>query len=126
MSAGSFENGKYQADNNMIYPVRVQPETKGLTIQSVANDYPLGDVGLGMLPIKVSNGRNSRGVRPRFVVVELTEDGSGETAQYLAGTRHRVVVFTSATLTAWDLNATGTYLGIECRLVFKSGEASSV
>lgn len=126
MSAGAFENGKYQGDNNMIYPVKVQPETKGLTLMSIANDYPLGDVDLGMIPIRISSGRNSRGIRPRFVTVELTADGTGETAQYKAGTRHRVVVFTSATLNAWELNATGTYLGIACRLVFKSGEASSV
>lgn len=125
MSAGSFEQGKYQGDNNMIYPCRVQPETKQLTIGAVANDYPLGDVDAGMLPIKVSAGRGTRGLRPRFVTVELTANGTGTTAEYLAGTRHQVIVFTSAILNAWDLGATGTYLGIACKLVFKSGEASS-
>ena len=126
MSAGSFENGKYQADNNLIYPVKVQPETKALTINAVANDYPLGDVGTGLPPIKVNASRKSRGFHTRHVVVELTANGTGETAQYVAGTRHKIIVFTSATLNSYELNATGTYLGIPCRVVFKSGESSSV
>lgn len=125
MSAGVFEDGKYEADDGKIWKVKVQPETKGLTIDSVPNAYPAEALTAGLPRLTLKKGRKSAGVRPRYVTVLLTENGAGAKADYLANTKHNVVVFDSDVFSTYELQETGTYLGIACKIVFKSGEASS-
>lgn len=125
MSAGPFEEGKYEDDTGLIWRCKVQPETKNLSIQTVGNDYPSGALTTGLPRLKTRVSRGTQGIRPRYVVVELTADGTGGTIEYKAGTKHQVIVFNPTVYGAWELNTTGTYLGIPCKLVFKSGEASS-
>lgn len=125
MSAGVYESGKYLADDGKVWRVKVQPETKGLSIGGVANAYTTEALTSGLPRLTISKGRKQQGVRPRYVTVILTANGTGSTAEYLSGTKHSVVVFDKAVFETWELQQTGTYLGIACQLVFKSGEASS-
>lgn len=124
MSAGAFKAGKYLDNAGNIWEVRIQPESEGLTLDSVANAEPSGTLtaNLPKLPINVSS-RRKFGIKMRSVTVELTANGAGATADYLGmGTRFTVPVFDPDN---WDLYAkddAGTYLGIACVFVRKSNE----
>jgi hypothetical protein len=124
MSSGTYEVGKYEDEAGNIWEVRVQPETKGLTLNTVANAYPAADptAGLPTLPINVSS-RRKFGVKMRSVTVELTADGTGETADYLGtGTRFTIPVFDPTVWSGYSKGQTGTYLGIACIYRTKSNE----
>lgn len=125
MSEGVFEDGKYQGDDGKIWKVKVQPETKGLTIDSVPNAYPADALTAGLPRLKLRVSRKTRGIKPRYVTVVLTANGTGAKAGYLAGTIHSIVVFDKDVFDAYELQDTGTYQGINCQLIMKSGEASS-
>jgi hypothetical protein len=59
----------------------------------------------------------------RSVTIELTADGTGETADYEGtGTRHTIPVFSETVWSGYDKGQTGTYLGIACKYVGKSPE----
>lgn len=125
MSAGPYETGKYEADDGKIWNVKVQPETKGLTIDGTANAYPAEAATAGLPRLKLSVTRRSVGIRPRYVTIELTANGTGAYAEYTSGTRHSIVVFDPVAYADMALQDTGTYLGIACVVRLKSGEASS-
>lgn len=124
MSAGTFEVGKYEDSSGNIWECRVQPETKGLTLDSVSNAYPTGDptADLPTLPVNISS-RRKFGIKMRTVTIELTEDGTAETADYQGtGTRFTIPVFDPAVWSGYAKGETGTYLGIACVFRTKSGE----
>lgn len=118
MSAGNFESGKYEnISGNVIYPVRVQPETKELELNSVTNDYPAAAVTAGVSRIRLRGGRRAFGPAIRTVTVKLTADGTGAQAEYKENTLHVVPIFAQATYTSYGIGQTGTYLGIACEAV---------
>jgi len=124
MSAGTFEEGKYEDDSGNVWRVRCQPETKGLTLNSVANGYPSGALtpGLPTLPQKLLS-RRGFGVTQRSVQIELTENGTGATADYLGiGARLTIPVFDPTVWAGYAEGDTGTYLGVACKFVNKSPE----
>jgi len=124
MSAGTFEVGKYEDNAGNIWECRVQPETKGLTLNSVANDYPTeaATADLPTLPINVTS-RRKFGIKMRSVTVELTADGTAETADYEGtGTRFTIPVFDPLVWDGYAKGQTGTYLGIACVFRGKSSE----
>lgn len=114
MSVGVFEVGKYESNSDLVFPVRVQPETKGLTLNSVANSYPAAAIDAGLPSARLSNNNREFGVVPRRVVVELTENGTGAVAGYLSGRRLTVPIFRAAMFDGIAKGQTGTYLGIAC------------
>jgi hypothetical protein len=118
MSVGVFESGKYeQATGTNIWPCKAQPESKELTLNSVANDYPAAAVTAGLPRIKLRKGRREVGLPIRTVTVRLTANGTAATAGYLSGTLHTVPVFSKAAYAAYGEGQTGTYLGIACEYV---------
>lgn len=117
MSAGNFETAKYEAISGTIYPCRAQPETKEATIGGTANAYPAGAVTAGVSKIRLRKGKRAFGPAIRTATLKLTENGSGETAEYTANSLHTVPIFAQATYDAWNYNEVGTYLGIACELV---------
>ena len=118
MSSGNFEAGKYETiSGEIIYPVRVQPETKGLTLNSVANAYPTDPVTTGVSRIALRRGRRAFGPAIRTATVKLTADGTGTTAEYKENSLHVVPIFAQATYNSYTVGQTGTYLGIACELV---------
>jgi hypothetical protein len=124
MSAGTFETGKYEDGAGNIWECRVQPETKQLTLNSVANAYPTGDptADLPTLPVNVSS-RRKFGIKMRSVTIELTADGTAETGDYEGtGTRFTIPVFDPTVWAGYAKGQTGTYLGIACEFKGKSSE----
>lgn len=120
MSAGAFESGKYEANNGNIYAVRVQPETKALTLAETANAYPSGAVDQkGRFPLNLGGKRrkpfSARSVSIRFTATPPTG--------YKANSIIRLPIFTQ---TLYDLitanSTTGTYLGVAVEVVGKSAE----
>lgn len=122
MSAGKFEDGKYASGPGLIYSVRVQPESKGLTLNSVANAYPMGDTDPELGTLQIRKSRRGFGVVARTVTVELTADGTGATAEYEEGSLLSVPVFQASVWSGYGKGQTGTYLGIACRFSGKSPE----
>jgi hypothetical protein len=124
MSAGKFEVGKYEDDSGNIWECRVQPETKELELDETANAYPTGSAtaGLPTLPVNISS-RRKFGIKMRTVTIELTADGTNETADYEGtGTRFTIPVFDPTVWAGYAKDQTGTYLGIACIYRTKSNE----
>jgi hypothetical protein len=125
MSAGAFEDGKYEQNGGAnIWSCRVQPETKGLALGTDPNGYPSGDVTANLPTLEISKrGNRGFGLIPRVVTIELTEDGTGETGDYLGtGTQFTIPVFQEGVFNNYSKGQTGTYLGIACKFVSKTGE----
>lgn len=124
MSAGDFEDGKYeQSGSSFIWPCRVQPETKELTLNAVANAYPAGDATLNLPTLAISKrGRRGFGVTPRTVTVELTANGTGAYSEYIEGNRYTVPVFQQSVWDGYGSGQTGTYLGIACKFDTKTAQ----
>lgn len=123
MSAGAFEDGKYLSGNSFVYPVRVQPESKALTLGAVANAYPAGDLTANIGSLPLTGGRRRFGVIPRTVTVEMTEAPTGAVADYAGvGSTFVVPVFNSTVWTGYTKGQTGTYLGTAVKFVNKSPE----
>lgn len=121
MSAGAFEDAKYeQAGGVNIWPCRAQPESKGLTLNSVANAYPSDAVTANLPKIRLRKGRREFGLPIRTVTIELTADGTGATAEYLEGTLQTIPIFVESVWNGYAEQQTGTYLGIACKFVGKS------
>jgi hypothetical protein len=121
MSAGRFENGKYESiDGQYIWPCRAQPESKGLVLNSVANAYPTDAVTPGLPKIRLRKGKREFGPTVRTVTVRFTEDLTGAQADYLGeGALAVIPVFTQSAWASYGENQTGTYLGTAVEFVGK-------
>lgn len=123
MSAGAFEIGKYEDNGGNVYEVRVQPESKGLTLDSVANAYPTDSATAGLPTLAISQSRRGFGVKVRTVTVEMTAAPTGAIADYLGeGSRLTVAVFDPVVWDGYDKGQTGTYLGTAVKYVSKNPE----
>lgn len=123
MSAGAFEDGKYESGNTFVYPVRVQPESKELALNSVANAYPAGALTANIGRLTITGGRRRFGVIPRTVTVEMTAAPSGAVADYAGeGSLFVVPVFNPTVWTGYSVGQTGTYLGTAVKFVNKAPE----
>lgn len=123
MSAGVFEKGKYLDNTGNCYAVRVQPESKGLTLGAVGNSYPTDAIDPNLPTLAISQNRRGFGVKVRTVTVKLTADGTNETGDYLGeGAKLTVPVFDPAVYAQYGQGQTGTYLGIACEFSSKNPE----
>ena len=118
MSAGAFEPGRYESnETGAVHAIRVQPETKALTLNSVANDYPT-ETTLTKPSAQVSRGKRSIGINARTVSIRLTATLGG----YKAGSIITLPWFKKTTFDAIARDQTGTYLSTACIVVFKTAE----
>lgn len=118
MSSGAFENGKYGSNTTGgIHAVRVQPETKALTLGGVANAYPTGAVD-STPSAQIGRGKRSIGINARTVSIRLTATLAG----YKSGSTIVLPWFVASTFDALTVGSTGTYLATACELVGKSPE----
>lgn len=122
MSAGGFTRGKIELTTGEILRCRIQPETAQAVLNGATNDEPVGALSANAYTIKLRESRKNFGIHPASVVVELTADGTGDTAQYLTGTTHTIPALTPAWFNGLNLGDTGTYLGIACEVVSLSPE----
>lgn len=123
MSAGAFEEGKYESGNGFIYPVRVQPESKGLTLNSAANAYPTDELTANIGTLSLTGGRRRFGVIPRTVTVEFTAEPTGAVADYSGiGSQFTVPVFDPTVWAGYSKGQTGTYLGTAIKYINKAPE----
>lgn len=119
MSAGAFENSKYEADDGEIYPIRIQPETLALTLGSTANAAPTGAV-TGKIRARVGGGRRKYGVHARTVTVRFT---GTLPAGYKPGSTITLPILKPALYNAIVGGATtGTYLSQAVEVVYKTAE----
>ncbi len=121
MSAGSFENGRYESiDGLYIWPCRAQPESKALTLDGVANAYPAEAVTEGLPKIKLRKGKREFGPTVRTVTVKMTAAPTGSQADYLGiGALLTVPVFQQTTWESYGEGQIGTYVGTAVEFVGK-------
>ena len=72
MSAGAFTSGIYVTDAGTPVNITVQPETKSLTLNAVANADGTGPIQAGLPSAKVSGSQRSIGINARKVRVRFT------------------------------------------------------
>lgn len=108
MSSGAFEIGRYESEaTGGIHPVRVQPETKALTVNGVANAYPAGALN-SPVSAQVSQSRRSLGINVRTVTIKFpTTAPTG----YKVGEPIRLPWFTPFPTPAFIKGQAVTYLG---------------
>lgn len=120
MSSGAFVATKYQANDENgsgIYGIKVQPETLGLTINTVANTAPAGAI-TSRVAARTSGSRRAYGVHAskvsfRFVTAPAGYKQDSPISLPLLNTNIREqAVF----------GQTGTYLGTGIVVIGKSSE----
>lgn len=122
MSDGPFSYVKYETNDGLIVPIKIQPETEGLVLDSVTNTGATGSLTPGAPSAKVSGSKRSIGINARTVTVRLTADGSGANAGMKQGSLIRLPVFTPTSYAAYSKGNTGTYKGIACEFAGHSAE----
>ena len=119
MSAGAFENGKYESNTlGTIHPIRTQPETKALVIDGNTNSYPTGDA---VLPsAQVSRGKRSLGINARTVTIKFP---SAVPTGYKVGSPITLPWFADTVeFLGFKAGDTGTYLATAIEVVGTSAE----
>lgn len=113
MSQGPFVTRAYQAsyDTTQIHPIRVQPETAGLSI-TIGGTATLNTGSTSAInnPISavVSRGRRSKGLNARLIRVKFLQGEEPES--YTPNSAIALPVLNPALMNAVE-GATGTYLG---------------
>jgi hypothetical protein len=125
MSSGPFVRSKYAINpantpnltEDVICPIRVQPETLSLTLNSVTNDAPTGDVNLEV-SVRARKNRQQYGMGARNVVIAwTTAPPTGYADENLT-----VPVLQRTVFDQYSVGQEGTYLGTACILVSKTTE----
>lgn len=118
MSAGAFTNTKYEASyaGETIHPIRVQPETLALVINSVTNTAPTGAI---TNPISAMVGSNKRKLGLHAAMVSIKFTGTPPTG-YQAGGILRLPLLRNAIKSEAIKGATGTYLSVAIEVVSTS------
>lgn len=120
MSAGAFENSRYEDENLNIRRIRVQPETLLLEINSTVNAAPAGALDSGYASAQVSQGRRSLGCNARLVRVKFS--GTPPTG-YKPDSVISLPWLSQSTFAALQPGQTGTYLSSAIELVGKTAES---
>lgn len=117
MSGGAFTYTTYELNSGDVCGIRVQPETLAANI-GAANGAP---AAARTLPVtaKVSKGNRGFGIKPRTVTLRFT---SGAPADYKTGGLVTIPILQAATWDAISDGDTGTYLGGNVQVVFKTPE----
>lgn len=119
MSAGRFVRSIYASDTGETHPIRVQPETLGLTIGGTANSAPPPPAS-SPLSAKVTGGSRSLGLIARRVSIQF-DDGEAPAGYFEFGTL-RVPWLDSGNFASIAVGDTGTYLGSPITVIGVSPE----
>lgn len=116
MSAGAFKLGKYEADNTVVYPVRIQPET----VIGTFNPEPAGAI-TGTTRAKVSGSRRAYGLHCRVVRLRWT---GAVPEGYKEGGTITLPMLTPTAYANATVGTTVTYLGSAAVVIGKSPEVT--
>ena len=127
MSAGSFVEANYTADNGTdIYPGTVQPETFTLTVSPANGDAAIpnndADNPNRQTSFRVSKTSRETGVGPRKARFKFTAAATLPTG-YAANQTYALPVFTRAFYDQVSKNISGTYQGQPIRYIGKTPES---
>lgn len=113
MSAGAFANVKYESDDGVLHPIRVQPETVALTIGGAANNVPPEPAGTtkSKISARVGGSRSGIGLYARMVYIKFGDTEGAQPDGYKRGGRTAVPILTQSLFGAITKNDTGNYLG---------------
>lgn len=120
MSSGSFVRSRYETNQGSVAPIRIQPETLGLTLATVANTAPTEALTPGFPSAKVSGSRRQIGLSARRVRIEVTAAG---TSGLSVGSIIALPWLRQATYEAIPDGATGTYNGATVLFLGRQAEA---
>lgn len=109
MSAGTFSDSKYQANNGGIFSIRIQPETAALTVNSLTNTAPSGDIDRDTRA-HARGGKRKYGVTARTVTLKPV--GTTAPATYKSGGILTVPLLTPAIYDQLVVGQSATYLGV--------------
>lgn len=124
MSAGAFTNTKYEASyaGETVHPIRVQPETLALSINSVLNDPVTTNI---TNPISAMVGSNRRKLGLHAAMVSIKFTGTPPTG-YQAGGILRLPLINNAIKSEAVKGATGTYLSVAIEVVSNASPERTV
>lgn len=117
MSAGNFENSKYEADSDTVYRIKIQPETASASIGG-ANTAPAGAID-GEGSVRVGGGNRQYGIKARSVTVRFT---ATPPTGYAENQTYRIPILTKSRYSGINIGATGTYLSTAVEVVGKNPE----
>ena len=113
MSSGAFETGRYDCTKTGgIHKIKVQPETKTLSLGGQANAYATDPID-SVPSAKVSSSKRKIGITPRTVTIKMTAAGAGLSV----GSVIRLPWFVGSTWNGLADGAVGTYQTFACELV---------
>lgn len=107
MSAGSPVTVGYENGAGVIHPIRIQPETLSVTLNSIANAAPTTAIASNVPSAKVSGGRRSIGINARLVRIRIT--AATPPPGYKVGSPIALPVLTQTAFAAYGKGQTGTY-----------------
>lgn len=107
MSAGQFTKTLYEDDKGIFHPVRIQPETFSLTLNTVPNDAPVGPKTPNIPGLKLSKGKREAGVVARRIRFKITDPNPP--ANYQANSILSLPVLTPAAFNTYEKDQTGSY-----------------
>jgi hypothetical protein len=122
MSAGVFVNSKYSAtlDNGGgIYPIKIQPETLNLVIDTSGNDAPIGPVDQ-YVSAQAGGSTKKYGMHASMVYLRFGTPPTG----YKAGGIVSIPLLNATIRGKAKKGATGTYLGQTVTVVGKRAEVA--
>lgn len=107
MSSGGFSTSVYESNSGLFFPIRIQPETLTLTLNSQANAAPANTPGAGLPSAVISRGRRSFGVNARLVRVRTPATGGDP--NYVPLGIISLPVLQASVYAAYGKGQTGTY-----------------
>lgn len=107
MSGGSFVTVAYENGAGVFHPIRVQPETLTLSLNSVVNSAPANTPGANLPSAKVSSSKRAIGINARTVRVRTSE--TAPPIGYKPGSIIALPVLQAATFAAYSKGQTGSY-----------------
>nr|CRY96269.1 hypothetical protein [uncultured prokaryote] len=116
---GLFTSTAYQASDGVTkFQIKVQPETLELILNEITNDAPAGDATFD-LSVSVGGSRRKYGLHARLVRLKFT--GALPTG-YAANQILTVPILQKAVYDGIKKNQTGTYLGVDVKVVGTTDE----
>lgn len=112
MSAGGFNTTRYQANNGVIHPIRIQPETAALVIGGTTNTIKAVEAGetKSQISARVNGSRRGFGLFTRIVRVQFGDTDGAAPDGYQTGGTISLPILTSDFYDAISAGDTGTYL----------------